>query len=81
MLAKVSTALADKGLSIENITTDVVVTKSGVKEFQIKADAVLTTYMDDSHLDELTRDLSHLKEELQLDVVDVRVHRLVHKDA
>jgi hypothetical protein len=77
MLAAISEALYKRGLSIENITTDVVRRKSGDFDFIINADCTITSYLDAEELLALTRDLSHLKEELGLDVADIRVQRLV----
>ena len=76
MLAIFSEALAERGLSIENITTDIALGKDGRREFHINADCVVTSYMDQDELYAVVSDLNHLKEKLNLDVVDVRVQRL-----
>jgi len=76
MLAIFSEALAERGLSIENITTDIVRGKDGRKEFHINADCVITSYLDHDELVAVVSDLNHLKEQLSLDVVDIRVQRL-----
>lgn len=78
LLAKLSTAIAERGLSIENISTDVVVGFNGRREFHVNADCALTSYMEKEELDAMVSDLSHLKESLQLDVVDIRAQRLVN---
>jgi glycine cleavage system regulatory protein len=77
MLAAVSEALYKRGLNIENITTDVVRRgKTNESDFIINADCTITSYMDAEELLALSRDLSHLKEELDLQVADIRVQRL-----
>ena len=79
MLAAISQALYDRGLSIENITTDVVRRHGGRTDFIINADCTITQYMEQEELQALTEELSHLKQELGLDVADIRVQRLQQK--
>jgi galactitol-specific phosphotransferase system IIB component len=82
MLASISESLADQGLSIENLVTDV---QSSAKnkeghDFVVHADCITSSYMDQESLQAMVTDLGHLKEALDLDVVDVRIQRLVNKD-
>jgi hypothetical protein len=79
MLASISESLASKGLSIESIVTDVVVGKGGRHEFVVNADCIATSYMDHDTLSAMVADLGSLKQQLDLDIVDVRVQRLIKK--
>ena len=88
MLASVSETLLAKGLSIETVTTDLQLHMGGGtdrhrraprrrrRDFVIEADCVATKPLDDHHLQSLVEDLTHIKTELELDIVDVRVQRL-----
>lgn len=79
MLAALSESLVDAGLQIEGVTTNLQRhrRKEGGVDFVIEADCVTTDYMDREHLEKLTKDLESLKQSLELDVMDVRVQRLV----
>jgi predicted amino acid-binding ACT domain protein len=77
MLASISEHLAQRGLSIENVTTEVQRGKGGRQDFVVNADCVVTSYMDHEHLQAMLNDLHHLKKELGLDICDIRVQRLV----
>jgi ACT domain-containing protein len=79
MLAAISESLADKGLSIESIETDVQVGKNNGHNFIVNADCIATSYMDQDSVQAMVTDLGSLKEQLDLDIVDVRVQRLVKK--
>ena len=79
MLASVSEKLTDEGLSIENITTSLQKGKGGRREFVVHADCVTTRYMTEDCVTEMAAKLGTLKETLDLDVVDVRVQRLVNE--
>jgi hypothetical protein len=79
LLATISESLADKGLSIESIVTDVQVGRNNRHEFVVNADCIATSYMDHETLSTMVADLGSLKQELKLDTFDVRVQRLVEK--
>lgn len=78
MLARISEKLAIKGLSIENIRTELR-QRTGVNEQQNRREFVVHVNCTTSSLDhkeqlsQLLADLNHVKEELALDVMDVRV--------
>jgi len=80
MLASIAEKLAEKGLSMEQVNTELRRStrkgKPGVRQFVINADCTTTDDSGPEGLNELMTELSHLKEELGLDVVDVRVHRI-----
>eukprot|EP00527_Entomoneis_sp_CCMP2396_P003509 CAMPEP_0198151686 /NCGR_PEP_ID=MMETSP1443-20131203/56617_1 /TAXON_ID=186043 /ORGANISM="Entomoneis sp., Strain CCMP2396" /LENGTH=435 /DNA_ID=CAMNT_0043817441 /DNA_START=119 /DNA_END=1422 /DNA_ORIENTATION=- len=80
MLASISETLVSKGLSIETVSTNLQLhSRKGDgrprHDFVIEADCVATRPLDQEHLESLVEDLNHLKQELQLDSVDVRVQR------
>ncbi|CAJ1957745.1 unnamed protein product [Cylindrotheca closterium] len=74
MLAAVSEKVASKGMSIEDITTKLRVSKSGEREFVIDALVSSTTLLDRADLDHVIHDISSLQEDLSLSHFDVRVH-------
>ena len=77
MLATISEALTEAGLSIESITTELQRhAHTNQTEFVVAADCVTTTYMDKEHIQEMVKNLELLKKSLHLDVVDIRVQRL-----
>ena len=78
MLASVAESLAAAGLSIESVTTEL--QRHGHSDrvdFVVDADCVTTKHMDQEHILGMVSDLESLKKQLELDVVDVRVQRLV----
>lgn len=77
LLARLSSALATRGLSIENISTDVTRGKDDRRDFNVSADCVVTSYLDQEQIQAMVDELTKLKEELDLDVMDIRVQRLV----
>jgi hypothetical protein len=88
MLASVAEALAERGLHIESITTNLqhrnaaTSTTAAVSDdvndvdFVIDADCVVSHYLDQEQMQTLVQDLRHLQEALKLDTVDIRVQRL-----
>jgi predicted amino acid-binding ACT domain protein len=80
ILADISESLAEKGLSIENIVTDVQVGKNNRHEFVVSADCTASSYMDHDSLTAMVADIASLKQKLNMHTVDVRVQRLVNKD-
>jgi glycine cleavage system regulatory protein len=80
LLATISESLADKGLSIESIVTDVQVGKNNRHEFVVNADCIATSYMDHDTLSAMVTELGSLKQELDLNTFDVRVQRLVENN-
>ena len=90
MLASVAEALAERGLHIESITTNLqhrhaTTTNAAAAsnpesvddvDFVIDADCVVCRYLNQEQMQSLVHDLQHLQQELQLDTVDIRVQRL-----
>lgn len=74
MLAAVSEKIASQGMSIEDVTTTLRVSKSGEREFVIDALVSSPTLLDRVDLDHVIHDISGLKEELSLSHFDIRVH-------
>lgn len=74
MLATISEEIRERGMSIDNVSTELRMGKDGDRNFVITVDCTTSTSMDKSHLQQLVHDFSGLKDDLSLDVVDVRVH-------
>jgi len=74
MLAAVSEKVAQQGMSIEDVTTKLRVSKSGEREFVIDALVSSTTLLDRVDLDHVILDISRLQEDLSLSHFDIRVH-------
>lgn len=79
MLASISEKICEKGMSIENITTEIRMGKNGRRDFVVKADCTSTDNvlaLGDSReaLQQMIDDLTELKPKLALDVLDIRVH-------
>lgn len=74
MLAAVSDKIATKGMSIEDITTRLRVSRTGEREFVIDALVSSPTLLDKENLDLCISDLSSLKDDLELSHFDIRVH-------
>jgi hypothetical protein len=75
MLALISEKISEKGLSIENIETDLRLGKDGRRDFVVNADFTSPVALDHDQLKAIVDDMTTLKDYLGLDIVDVRVHR------
>ena len=81
MLAEISEALVEAGLSVESVTTHLQHRGSTDDiDFVVEADCVTTSYMDREHLEKLAKNIESLKTSLALDTVDFRVQRLREKE-
>jgi hypothetical protein len=49
--------------------------RGGRRDFAITADCTSTRFLDKLTLDTMVRDFSGLKDDLHLDIMDVRVHK------
>ena len=74
MLAEVAEKLASKGMSLEDVSTKLRMSKDGQREFVIDALASSKKLEDKENLDACIADISSLKEELNLTHFDMRVH-------
>lgn len=75
MLAAIAEAIARRNMSIEDVQTEIRRGKgNGKRDFVINAEVVSTTQMDQEDLDSVIAEFKKLKEELNLRVVDIRVH-------
>ena len=73
MLATISERVAKLGLSVDNITTELRMDKSrSRREFVVSCDAT-TARSDEESIDGAIHDISALKADLGLDVLDIRV--------
>jgi hypothetical protein len=66
--------ICSKGLSIENVVTEMRMGKGGRRNFCVNIDCTSSSLSDKANLHALVRDLSTLKAELGLDILDIRVH-------
>ena len=77
MLAAIAESLAEAGLSVESLTTELQrSTKAGGADFVINADCVTASYLDEDSMHKLVTNLERLKSDLELEVMDIRVQRL-----
>jgi len=74
MLAEVAEKLASKGMSLEDVSTKLRMSKDGQREFVIDALASSKKLEDKENLDACIEDISSLKEDLNLTHFDMRVH-------
>jgi hypothetical protein len=77
MLASISEKCLEAGLSIENLTTELMSGPGGRREFHIHADCVTTRFLNEDEITKMASNLGALKDSLGLEVVDVRVQRLL----
>jgi len=76
MLATISEKICEKGLSIEDITTELRMSKGGRREFVIDADCTTIHHLEKGSLNEMISDFSDLKNSMGLDIMDIRVHKV-----
>lgn len=79
MLAAVSEALADEGLTIESVTTELLRrshNKDASTDFCVEADCVATAHLNSENVSNLVHRLETLKKDLDLSTLDIRVQRL-----
>jgi glycine cleavage system regulatory protein len=74
MLAAVAKKVSEAKLSVENISTEIRMDRSGDRLFSIDCDCTATKKLSKEELDTLFGDFNVLKDELQFDIVDIRVH-------
>ena len=76
MLANIAEAIAERNMSIEDVTTEIRRGKNNnSRDFVINAEVVTTEHMDQEHLDSLLAEFQKIKEDMNLSIVDIRVHR------
>lgn len=76
MLAAISEKISEKGMSVENMTTELRMSKGGRREFVIDADCTSAHHLEKDSLNGLIGDFSGLKDSLDLDIMDIRVHKV-----
>ena len=74
MLAAVAEKMYSKGMSIEDISTELRVGRDGQREFIIKALVSSPNLADKENLDQCIADISTLKTDLDLTHFSIRVH-------
>jgi hypothetical protein len=79
ILAALSEKISEKGMSFENVTTELRMSKGGRREFVIDADCTAVNLLEKGSLNEVIGDISSLKDSLGLDIMDIRVHKVVNQ--
>eukprot|EP00985_Skeletonema_marinoi_P008281 scaffold3712_cov145-Skeletonema_marinoi.AAC.3 len=74
MLAAIAEAIASRNMSIEDVQTEIRRGEQNKRDFVVNAEVVTTSRMDQEDLDSVIAEFKKLKEELNLRVVDIRVH-------
>ena len=75
MLALLAEKVSQQGLSLENVSTELRMGQGGRRDFVVDADCTTPILLDHEHLQEVVNDLGSIKSILNLDVLDVRVHK------
>ncbi|EJK65411.1 hypothetical protein THAOC_13728, partial [Thalassiosira oceanica] len=60
--------------SIEDVTTEIRRGRTSKRDFVVTADVVATEMLEREHLDSILAEFQSLKDDLDLSVVDIRVH-------
>lgn len=74
MLAAIAEEIAGRNMSIEDIATEIRRGKDGRRDFVVNAEVAMSSKIDQEDLDSLIKEFQALKEEMNLSVVDIRVH-------
>eukprot|EP00590_Aulacoseira_subarctica_P006161 CAMPEP_0172420532 /NCGR_PEP_ID=MMETSP1064-20121228/6896_1 /TAXON_ID=202472 /ORGANISM="Aulacoseira subarctica , Strain CCAP 1002/5" /LENGTH=409 /DNA_ID=CAMNT_0013160537 /DNA_START=220 /DNA_END=1446 /DNA_ORIENTATION=+ len=75
MLAAVAQHLSDRNISVENLTTELRLSRNGKdREFVIDAECIGMEKLNSDEHKIMLAELSQLKAELHLDVLDIRIH-------
>jgi len=75
MLAAVAQHLSDRNISVENLTTQLRLSRNGKdREFVIDADCIGMEKLNSDEHKTMLAELSQLKAELHLDILDIRIH-------
>lgn len=76
ILAKVAEEIALKGLSVDNISTELRRGYNGRRDFVVDTDITTVETLNEDGLHRLIQDLQQLKSSLNLDVLDIRVKKM-----
>jgi len=76
MLANIAEVIAHRGMSVEDITTELRMGKDNRRDFVVNAEVITTEKMDEKDFDSLLAEFQILKDEMNLSVVDIRVHMM-----
>lgn len=74
MLAAIANKVNEEKLSVENITTELKMGKNGKRDFVINCDCTSTRRSTPDELELLTQDFTEVKDAMNFDILDVRVH-------
>ena len=74
ILADVTSRIAKKGMSLEDVSTSIRLSNTGQREFVIDVLASSPNIKDKENLDQYVADISSMEEDLQLKHMDIRVH-------
>lgn len=74
ILANVTDRIAKKGMSLEDVSTSIRLSKTGEREFVIDVLASSPNIKDKENLDQYVADIASMEEDLDLHTMDIRVH-------
>ena len=74
ILADVTNRIAEKGMSLEDVSTSIRLSKTGQREFVIDVSASSPNIKDKENLDQYVADITSMEKDLQLSHLDIRVH-------
>eukprot|EP00560_Eucampia_antarctica_P000544 CAMPEP_0197833376 /NCGR_PEP_ID=MMETSP1437-20131217/18846_1 /TAXON_ID=49252 ORGANISM="Eucampia antarctica, Strain CCMP1452" /NCGR_SAMPLE_ID=MMETSP1437 /ASSEMBLY_ACC=CAM_ASM_001096 /LENGTH=279 /DNA_ID=CAMNT_0043437395 /DNA_START=622 /DNA_END=1461 /DNA_ORIENTATION=+ len=74
MLAAIASKVNEENLSVENITTELRMGKNGRRDFVINCDCTSSHKSTPHELELLANDFTEVKDAMNFDVVDIRVH-------
>ena len=74
ILADVTSRIAEKGMSLEDVSTSIRLSTTGQREFVLDVLASSPNMNDKENLDQYVADLTAMEEDLQLSTIDIRVH-------
>ena len=85
MLASIAESLAEAGLNVESLTTELQrhysYSQNGRTDFVVTADCVTSRKMSKEQIQSMVKKLESIKDMLVLDVVDIRVqHKINARD-
>lgn len=76
ILAEISESLAEQGMAVENLTTELRRGENDERYFVVDAEVTITNISEINELKPVLDDIKQLKNELELDILDLRVQKL-----
>lgn len=76
MLASIAEDLTNRGLTVENITTELRQGPNGRRDFVVNTDVTTSENLASEDLQKVLQEMDNLKKTLKLDVLDIRVQKM-----